>query len=190
MRVETHVFIHGDWRFYLYDFIKSYVVDIVLIPVLRRRRQDDLGWSLLVNMLGSLLITTYHESIKWSVDLMLLKDIISVRDTTSMGCNLVLQLFYQQPVCLSSFKKSVDAVMLFIAMKLDLTSGALHLHPWAFSFPVFHDLVLVGKVIGAAKLTVRLESGQLALLSHVVLKLVVIEGLFAQTALETLSIEP
>lgn len=80
--------------------------------------------------------------------------------------------------------------MLFISMKLDLTSGALYFHPWALEFPVFNDLVLVGKVIGVAQLTVGLKSGQLALLPHVVLKLVVIEGLLAQAALESLPVQP
>lgn len=103
-----------------------------------------------------------------------------MRDTTrsrSIRSNLVLQLFDQKSVSLSGFKKGVHAVMLFVSMKLNLTSGALHLHPWAISFPVFNDLVLAGKVIGVAKLTVRLESGKLAFLPHVILKLVVVEGL-------------
>ena len=194
MSVKAHVFSHGDWRVYLDYFgtIISYIVVVVLVPVLRRRRQNYLSRSLLVDMLWSLLIASNHEGIKWSVNLVLLKRIASVRGiwSGSMRCNLVLQLFNQESVCLSGFKKCVHAVVLFISMKLDLTSGALHFHPWALEFPVFNDLVLVGKVIGVAQLTVGLKSGQLAFLPHVVLKLVVIEGLLAQTALESLSVQP
>lgn len=64
--VEAHVFIHGQLRLYLDCFIIGFVA-VVLIPVLRRWRQNYLSRSLLVDMLGPLLIATNHESIEWSV---------------------------------------------------------------------------------------------------------------------------
>ena len=78
--------------------------------------------------------------------------------------------------------------MQVLPLELKVTPLTDDLHPWACLSPMQYDRLLVLKLIPAAKLAIRLESCKFTLVPHVVLKLVISEGHFAQCALELFAI--